>query len=402
VTVDARTLPVPGRWSVHSYYTVSPYAPDGSGRVLAAGADLADGTGEVVVLSNTGEVLDRFGRHRLQTSFFHTGWWQTWSPDAHHVYFQSGPPEAPTITRRELATGREVTVDGDMEGAPPGGVPIVSGLLGMLYAAGYGTRRYAPEQAPVPFQERDRHGLFSYTFDPPEQTLVASVAQILDAHPDRDRIAASDREVRGRLGDGEGLTLMAYCVRWSPDGSRLLFFFGNHRVVAERGEPRLSYVMTADRDLEEIRLALDLSYGRPGLHWSWQPDNEHLIGYGPDPHADGRLCLAEVRHDGSGYRKLSDHRSGGHVSVSPTDPDLVVTDEGTPEGGAVVFLSRASGAEIGRVALPKFRGPAEPPGRNPDRVCHHPVFRPDGRRVLCNTLPGRDAVLAELSVPGAP
>jgi len=394
------SFPIAGRWSLHSYYTLSPYAPDGSGRILAAGADLDAGTGEVLVLSGSGEVLDRFGAHPLQTSFFHTGWWQTWSADGQSVYYQAGSLREPQIARHDLGTGDEVRMDGDMEGAPKDG-PILSGLLGMLYAAGYGDNRYKPDAAPVPFQARDRHGIFSYDLDRGASHLALSIEQILDQHPDRDRIAKSDAEIRGRLGGQEGVTLMAYCVRWSPDGSRLLFYFGNHCTVAQRGEPRLAYIMTADRDLSNVQLALDLSYGRPGVHWSWQPDNNRLIGYGPDPDDETRLCAAEVDQDGAGYRKISAHASGGHISASPTDDDLIVTDEGTNTGGAVVFLSRRTGAETHRAELPKFLGDHEPPGRNERRVCHHPVFNPAADVVLCNTLPGRDAVLAEVPAPGS-
>jgi hypothetical protein len=80
------------------------------------------------------------------------------------------------------------------------------------------------------------------------------------------------------------------------------------------------------------------------------------------------------------------------------DRDVIVTDEITDTGGAVVFFSRKTGLEIGRVNLPKFIGDSEPEGRNTLRVCHHPVFDHTGERVLCNSLPGRDAVLAEIDV----
>jgi hypothetical protein len=84
--------------------------------------------------------------------------------------------------------------------------------------------------------------------------------------------------------------------------------------------------------------------------------------------------------------------------VSPSDGNLIVTDEGTATGGAVVFISRETGREIRRVDLPKFIGSREAAGRNALRICHHPVFRGDGRRVLCNTLPGKNAVLAEINL----
>lgn len=393
-----RTFPVPNRWCLHSYYTLCPYAPDGSGRILAAGANLKDGTGEVLILSPEGEVLDRFGSHFLDGSFYHTGWWQTWSPDARCVYYQAGSLREPKIGKRNLQTGADGFIDGDMEGAPPTGEPILSGLLGLLYAAGYGDGIYKPDAAPVPFQERAQHGIFEHRFSPEHHSLRLSINQILQQSPDRDHFLASDQEIKNRLGAKDGLTLMAYCVRWSPDGSRLLFFFGNHCVVPERGEPKITHVITTDREMKHFHVAVDLSYGRRGVHWSWQPDNEHLIGYGPHPDDPSRACLAEVRYDGTDYRMINEHASGGHPSVSPADSDLIVTDEGIPGGGEVVFFSKRSGAEISRVSLPKFIGDKEPPGRNPLRVCHHPVFNRTGDRVLCNTLPGENAVLAEIKL----
>ena len=396
-----RTFPLPDRWCLHGYYSLCPYATDGSDRILLAGVDLTTKNGEIIILGPDRSIEQRFSAGPVTEAFWHTGYWQTWSPDARAVYFQGGSLDRPLIRRRDLATGKEIQIEGDMEGSPPFGEPILSGLLGMLYAAGYGDGRYKPDRAPVPFQSRDRHGLFAYTLEPSTACLRFSVADILARHPQRERILAADRELAARLGTGEGLTLMIYCVRWNRAGTRCLFFFGNHCVVKERGEPKITSVLTLDRDLREIHLAIDLSFGRRGVHWSWQADNEHLIGYGPDPDDASRQCLAEVRYDGTGHRKLSDHASGGHPSTSPLDPDLIVTDEGTPTGGAVLFLSRRTGQTVARHELPKFLGDREPPGRNPLRVCHHPVFNHRGDRVLCNTLPGPHAVLAEIVPPAS-
>ncbi|WP_214628490.1 hypothetical protein [Paenibacillus agaridevorans] len=70
-------------------------------------------------------------------------------------------------------------MEGDMEGAPPFGEPILSGLLGMLYAVGYGDGFFRPEEAPVPFMQRERHGLFRHSPDRGESDLVLSTADIL-------------------------------------------------------------------------------------------------------------------------------------------------------------------------------------------------------------------------------
>lgn len=398
--MELRTFKVADRWCVHGYYTLCPYAPDGSGRLLVAGADLKAKTAEVIVLSSDGEVLDRFGCVPIITSFWHTGLWQSWSPDAKYVYYQGGSLRAPITIRRELATGDEVAVDADLEGFPPSGEPAFSCSHGLLYAAGYGDDRWKPDEAPVPFLERDRHGLSRVSFEPPKHELVFSTNEILERHPDRERVLEAEKEIRARLGDREGLTLMTYCVRWSPDGSRLLFYFGNHCVVKERQEPKLAYVFTADRDLNDIHLALDLSFGRWGVHWGWQPDNERLIGYADIPGQPGRGGIAEVRYDGADFQLLSEHRSGGHPSVSPANQDLIVTDQGGPNNGCVLFISRKTGEVVERVMLPKFIGEREPSGRNPYRVCHHPVFNQQGDKVLCNTLPDSGlATVVELTPP---
>ncbi len=395
--LSCRPLPVKGLWCVHSYYTLCPYAPDGSGRILIAGANPDSGIGEVLVLSADGEVLDRFGSNPVTSSFWHTGFWQSWSPDGRYVYFQSGSLLEPWVVRRELATGKEARLEGDMEGLPPSGEPGLSCSHSLLYAAGYGDGKFKPEQAIVPFLERQRHGISRISFDPPASDLVLSTQQILESHPDRPRIEQAERDLKARLGPDEGLTLMTYCVRWNSQGTRFLFYFGNHCVDSRRGEPRVAYVFTCDREMKDIHLALDL-FERPGVHWGWQPDGEHLIGYGPSPDLPGGR-LAEVRFDGTGYRILADHRKGGHPSVSPANRDLIVTDEGGSKGGSVLFIDRQTGATITTVSLPKFLGDKEASGRNPLRVCHHPVFNHAGDRVLCNSLPGKYATLVEIEIP---
>lgn len=394
-----RYLKVPGRWCLHSYYSLCPYAPDHSGRILISGVDLESQRAEVLILSADGVVLQRIGSVPVTPSFWHTGLWQSWSPDASAIYYQSGSLLDPRTTRHELSNGKEVTVDGDIEGMPPLGEPALSCSHGMLYAAGYGGNGYNPAASPIPFQARSKHGISQITFSPVRSTLVLSTQEILERHPQHERIITADEAIKLRLGADEGLTLMTYCVRWNSDGSRCLFFFGNHCVVKERGEPKITSIFTANRELTKTHLAVDCSFDRFGVHWAWQADNEHLIGYGPSPEEPTKLCLAEVRYDGTGYRKISDHASGGHPSTSPTNHDLIVTDEATSTGGNVVFISKQTGAVIERVPLPKFVGEQEARGRNALRICHHPVFNQSGDRVLCNSMVGAHATMVEIKPP---
>ena len=75
---------------------------------------------------------------------------------------------------------------GDMEGTPPFGEPIT--FMGMLYAAGYGDGVYSPENASIPFQARDKHGLFRFWPESSRSELVLSVEEVLQRHPYRTKL----------------------------------------------------------------------------------------------------------------------------------------------------------------------------------------------------------------------
>ncbi len=395
--VAVQTRSVPDRWCVHSYYTLDPWAPDGSGRLLLAGADRDADRAEVLILGPDGDVLDRFGDVKPTGSFWHTGLWQSWGPGAAHVYYQCGSLRQPRVARRELATGRTEVIEADLEGIPPTGEPGVSALHGLLYAAGYGDGEFRPEEAPVPFQARDRHGLSVVRFEPAETQLAISTAEMLERHPNRDRLREADRQLREKFGPGDGLTLMCYCVRWNRQGTRFLFYFGNHCVSRPRGEPRLASVWTADRDMKELHLAADFSFGRRGVHWGWHPDGERLIGYGAPP--DGSdMGVATVHYTGADYQIVSKHASGGHPTVSPVDPDLLVTDSYDEGTGFLEFIDLRTDETILRQPFPRKHA-GTPGGRHPGIIDLHPVFSPDGERVLINTLPGRHGTAMLVDAP---
>ncbi|MGI6279462.1 MAG: hypothetical protein ACOYJS_02755, partial [Acutalibacteraceae bacterium] len=258
------------------------------------------------------------------------------------------------------------------------------------------------ELSPVPFEERDKHGLFLVSPLNGHNKLVLSVNEILKQLPDRDFLDAEDRKLRERLGGNEGLTMMIYCVRYSRDGRRMMFHVGNHCVDQRRGEPRILYIFTANSDLTDVRMALNFSHGNRGVHWSWEPDGEHLIGYGPRPDDPKKICLAEVKYDGTGYRMLSPHNSGGHPSMCPATTRLIVTDEWDDEVGRVVLIDSETGEAIKKIPLPKYNYEIGkiPAGRNRFRICHHPVFSDDGRQILANCMDGKFSTLTKLTVSG--
>ena len=386
---------IPERWALHAYYTLNPFAPDGSGRLLLAAADLASRTGEILILDSDGKIVDSFGKHPVESMFFHTGFWQTWSPDARFVYYQSGSLAVPAVTRRELATGRETVVrNADMEGAPPDGEPLVGGLPGLLYAAGYGYGRYNPAIAPVPFERRDRHGIFEFDFTGAPPRLRLSTADFLDCHPDRNELLKLDRELAVRNGTPTGLTLMCYCVRWSPTGERMMIHFGNHCVVPERQEPRLSFIYTCKRDFSDLKMAL--SIGGCGVHWSFHPDGRHLVGYYRTP--PGPASVWQTACDGSGLQPLFGPDCGGHPSVSPLDARLGVTDRNQSIEFWDISTNRLiEAADFGNT-VPGHANSGSL--RNEFRVCHHPVFVDGGRSVLFNVLDEKHCYLVQVAAPG--
>ena len=397
--IKRRFLQVNGKWCLHSYYTLSPFAPDGSGRILIAAADLDKMTGTVMVISDNGKVLNTLQSKPISESFWHTGFWQSWSNCGQFVYYQSGTLNCPLTVRHELSSGQTVVLEGDLEGMCPVGETGYSCYHGMLYAAGYGDGKWKPEMAPVPFLSREKHGIFKLNFEKRLNQLELSVAQLMDIHPKRDRLHFEEKKLQERLGAHDGLTLMCYCVRWNPQGTRLLFYFGNHCVARSRNEPRIAYVFTADKNLDNLTLVLDLSFDKTGVHWGWQPCGDKLIGYGPRSDGAEGVHLAEVSYDGTGYTKISDHGSGGHPNVSPSNSDLIITDEGGERNGNIVFISKSKGIVIHREPMPKFLGDSEPDGRNPMRVCHHPVFNGNGDTILCNSLPLKNAAVVLLKLP---
>ena len=393
---------VDGIWMIHSYFIVDPTAPDGSGRVVLSGADLDNNIARVYIFSEDGEVIETFGDQTISPDFYHTGLWQSWSSDAKRVYYKAGTEENPLIVMRHLDSGKEVVIDGDMEGAPPIDTPIVSGLLGMLYAAGYGTGVYNPDRANVPFQKRDEHGLFVYDMNKCTTELKLSINDILSIHPDRDKLIKLDNEMKYRFGDDEGLTLMSYCVRWDRTGENLMFHFGNH--CQKRGEPRLSYIFCADKNLNNVRYTLDIGGDVVGTHWNWHPDGKGLVGY-YKPSKEQPFHIASVNADGTDLKKIINHSSGGHPSICPTNHNLLATDDTNfifngldTNLGQVLLFDLTSGNPVRTFEIPQKNTIPQKGGRNPHRICHHPVFTGDGKKLLFNILPGKCAHVGMIEI----
>ena len=159
------------------------------------------------------------------------------------------------------------------------------------------------------------------------------------------------------------------------------------------------YLFTCKRDFSDLKLALNLENG--GAHWSWHPDCEHLVGYSKLP-GGSRNVFSMVRCDGTGWKQACDAAGFGHPSVSPADPNLMVTDTGS---GAIAFWDLEENRIIDSGFFPNLQASPVPKTvsygclRNETRVCNHPVFSRDGSTVLFNTFNGDLSELVEVETP---
>ena len=389
---------VPGQWTISSYYTLSPMAPDGSGRITLAACDLKTRICSVFILDKNGNITDNFGHRQSESMFFHTGCWESWSPDCRYIYYQSGTLTQPSVSRYDIEKKTSQTISGvDLEGAPSFGEPILGGLPGMLYGAGYGYNVYNPSLCPIPFEERDKHGIFEFSFDGSTPKLAYSVNDFLSFHPMRDELLKLDSELKNKYNRVCGLSLMAYCVRFSPNGKHFLVYFGNHCVVPERNEPRVSHVFYGHTGSKELHFALDVS-GK-GCHWSVQ-DNGQLIGF-TRTDEDTRMHIYIFDPESKKLTRIATPEfGGGHPSLSPTNPKLCVNDE---QGSASVRLWNTDKQEfVDSIKLRCWADGYTPERvvRNENRCCHHPRFTPDGKYVLSNFIDENNlCAIAKISVP---
>ena len=206
-----------------------------------------------------------------------------------------------------------------------------------------------------------------------------------------------DRELAEKYNRICGLTLMAYCVRWDSAGENFLVYFGNHCVVPERNEPRISHVFTGKRGSKELAFAFDIS-GR-GVHWSCC-DSGRLVGF-CRPEGDTRSSIHCYNISERSFTRLvSPDCGGGHPSLSPADPDLCVNDENSNE--CIRLWDCKSGKAVSTLNL-RCRVPGfvqQGTARNEKRCCHHPKFTGDGRYILSNFIDENNlCAVAKIRVP---
>lgn len=349
---------------VHTYYKATPVHPDGR-HVLAFRFRCLAEPGQLVLLDV------ETGNERLlaeaEVHSYHTGANAYFCDRGRSVIYREA---AGTTAVLELASGRLRRFAGEP-----------------CNYCGYVDRHFIQVDADYPLQEQGEMGVWLVSLDDGSRRCLATVDQLLAAHPLGNAIRQSGLLFRlgGEISPDQRLVRLGLLTR---RGGLLKDFF----TCPLRGEPVLTY------------------HGKLGSHPGWSADGRTiytlinpwrtLLGELPDQFA------ADERHAGllGGYDLesrtlaiLSDHKisGGSHVAASP-DGRHVVLDQQDEEAVTLFLYDARTGT-----MRPIHREPWQPPdlrrrialiqaGDPAEKrydVSAHAVFSPDGRSIIFNSFP---------------
>ncbi len=375
----------------HRFFDTSPLSP--SGRWLAvtrlAAEDRLPRPGDVaqVVLVDL-----TTGQHRVvaetRAADTQLGAQVQWGVTDHELWLNDLDPGdwQPFSVQLDPLSGARRTFDGPVYMVSPDGRQLASPCLLRtgLTQAGYGV--IAPE-AVVP---RNRgaasdDGLWVTAVDTGRSRLLLSFADLVAALGDR-------------LDDPAQGDFYGFHVKWSPDGTRLMFVV---RWVPHGGGANRPALVTCRADGSDLRLALPATpWARGGHHPDWCPDSVHWT---MNLKLDDQLRFVQARYDGTELHALHPAlRGSGHPSLHP-DGRHLVTDAYPLEPVAcgdgdvpIRGIDLATGVEtcLCRIpSVPPFVGP-----RRELRVDPHPAWDRTRRYLVFNGCPAgtRRVYLADL------
>jgi len=372
------------RENVHTYFKVSPWSPDGT-RLLYFSFEPGADRGEVRVMNADGggdvRVLGESPAFTL-----HSGAAQLWADRGHKVVWQSGA-NGREVTVHDLASGKETRFPCRLV-AYCG--PVETQLLDIASPDYSGQGRIVSEDVP---------GIHLVNLDGTGRRCLATLDDLLDANPQGGGMRAC--QVQFRLG-----------AEFRPDHKKVVLFL----VTRASAFVRDYYLCGTDgSDLQFL--------GALGMHIIYHPNCRDILGLaksgttplgtfrdhlGAKPHRHVYSRLASYDTVTRDMRFLSEHRimgSGGHPSPSP-DGRFIVLDY-YPGGGRSGILLYDTRDDTMR-ELASFQMRDRRAGlSNPDdfarrgKMNPHPVFSPDGRKILYNSDETGMTQLYQINLPSS-
>lgn len=371
------------RENVHTYFKVCPWSPDGEKLLYFSYAPGAD-RGEVRLMNVDGGEPRVLGETPAFT--LHSGADQMWADAGRKVVWSAEAGE-PEITVHDLASGGEVRFPGRV--IPYCG-PLETQLLDIA-SPDYDERGEITSE--------DVPGIYLLNLDGTGRRCLATLDDLLDANPKGDAMRTSRLEFR--LG-----------AEFRPDHEKVVLFLVTRESVLVRDY----YLCNLDGSELEFMGAL-------GMHIIYHPNCREIIslaksgmtplGMFPDhvgakPHRALYSRLASYDTVTREMRFLSEHRvtgSGGHPAPSP-DGRFIVLDYYPAPGRAGILLydtKQDTMRELASFEMQDRRAGLSAPDEFARRgkMNPHPVFSPDGSKVLYNSDETGTTQLYQIHLPSS-
>ena len=359
------------RENVHTYFKACPWSPDGTSLLYFSYEPGAD-RGEVRAMDADRGDARVLGESAAFT--LHSGAAQLWADRGRKVVWNSsapGPGHGPEITVCDFASGKLTRFPGHM--IPYCG-PIQTRLLDVASPDYDEQGRIVSEDVP---------GICLVNLDGTGRRCLATLDDLLDANPQGDAMRACGLQFR--LG-----------AEFRPDHKKIVLFL----VTRVSALVRDYYLCDLDGAGLEFLGAL-------GMHIIYHPNCREILslaasgrtplGTFPDqlgrvPHGKPYTRLAAYDTVAREMRFLSEHRvtgGGGHPAPSP-DGRFIVLDyyPGDLRSGILLYDTRND--TMRELALFQMRD-RRADLADPDdfarrgKMNPHPVFSPDGRKILYNS-----------------
>ena len=352
-------LTPPDRRCVHGYYTMSPLSGDGelityyefdephpnrgSGRPMSGRVIVADADG-----SSARTIAE------MDTASVAQGVMQQWVGPTRRVGFVDYADERWTVL--DLDGGERWEGEGQArEFAPEGRDLFIQTPEPIHLQAEEAGRSLAPHEVAA--------RIIDYTTG--EEKVRISVADVLEVHPDADRVRQQHMCFKQTL--------------FSADGRRIAFNFSNAFYNRQRpAEPRRHEKFVALRDGTEIQYL-----GEGAGHPCWHPDSEHYFALATDGEGVLRFMLYPL--DGSAPRALgADWLGAGHPSFQPGGGRYLAVD--IPVGNRGHVFLRLYDLQEGRyedVLTADYTDYTNESGTH-----FHPAWTPDGRSLYISSAHG--------------